>query len=995
MDARRVLIPFVCALWLGAQGPGRVPVQNLGPAQGLTPTWVLSLAQDHDGLLWAGTDEGLFRGDGEHFARIDESAPPSAIHALWVDARGRVWAAGTRGLGLWDGRELRALGAESGLASEGIYSLGEDAEGALWVLQGGRPLRSPDGRRFEADPSWPEGAPGLGLHVHPGEDRVALRSDGTCWKARPGQPWILLPRLPAGWGPVQVVADGKGWIWVRGDYHLLGLAPGAGAWKEFPVRGMLLRLIRTRDGVVRLAAAGGLSTLEPSGPVPLPPLLNTFLEQGIRACLVDREGGLWIAGNGLYRALGRNRVRIYGMQDGLPSMATWTVARDRQRRLWVATSGGLAVSTEKGWRVIHPERVNALAVAPDGALWVGGGALLGALLRVDPRALRVERVPFPGPKEARFSKGLVFRHGELWAASNEVGLWRLRREGGAWQWRPMPVGGEDGQHGGALCLDADGHVWYGYRKGAAVWDGAAWQTLPGPITGQVQAMALAPGGEVAVAYLDELRVHVYRMAGGTPVRVSERHPLGRVQGLVVYSAAFDAAGGLWLGCNRGLARVKASGHRTWWGAPEGFPGEDCAQGGLFFEGGEAWVSTSAGLIHLDAATEAEPPLEAPMHTQGWVEGRPVPRWMELAARAGSGSLELAFFTPQFSKRARIQWEAWLEGRDREWHPLPGGRIALAGLLPGPQTLHIRGRLEDGRTTPETRVAVRGLPRWWQRPLPQVGLILLGGGLLWGVIALRGRALARRNRHLEAVVGARTRDLERANQRLERMSRAKSEFLAGMSHELRTPMNAVVLYGELIHQKAEDLKDEELKRDILRIQGSGQHLLSVINGILDLSKIEAGKMETRMESVDVGVLFQEVRYAVEPLVMRNGNVLELRIPEGQGPLTTDSTRLRQILINLVGNAAKFTEDGHIRLSMRSEGSLARFEVEDSGAGMSPGQLKRIFQDYEQAEGEDTSRRYGGSGLGLPLSRRLAELLKGELWARSTPGVGSTFILRIPG
>jgi GAF domain-containing protein/DNA-binding response OmpR family regulator len=247
------------------------------------------------------------------------------------------------------------------------------------------------------------------------------------------------------------------------------------------------------------------------------------------------------------------------------------------------------------------------------------------------------------------------------------------------------------------------------------------------------------------------------------------------------------------------------------------------------------------------------------------------------------------------------------------------------------------------------------------------------------------------------LAARGEEARRARDEAEEASRTKSSFLANMSHELRTPLNAIIGLTELLCDNAARFGTEKALEPLRRVLRAGRHLLSLINDILDLSKIEAGKMDLTLESVAIGPVVEEVLGTARPLAEQNKNAIELDCPEGVGSVHADNMRLRQILLNLLSNACKFTKDGTVRLSIaRAEASGQRwvdFAVSDTGIGMTEEQLGRLFQEFTQADAS-TTRQFGGTGLGLAISRRLCRLMGGDITVTSTPGEGSTFTVRLP-
>lgn len=233
-----------------------------------------------------------------------------------------------------------------------------------------------------------------------------------------------------------------------------------------------------------------------------------------------------------------------------------------------------------------------------------------------------------------------------------------------------------------------------------------------------------------------------------------------------------------------------------------------------------------------------------------------------------------------------------------------------------------------------------------------------------------------------------RDLATARDQALAASHAKSSFLANMSHEFRTPLNAIIGYSEILLE--ESTLEESQNRDLTRIRESGAHLLKLVNGLLDLSKVEAGKMELEISPVPLASLLREVEDTLRPQILKQENQLIVELPESPATIQTDVLKLKQCLINLLGNAAKFTHNGTLKMIARVQHPNLIVEVHDTGIGMSPEQIKMIFIPFTQADAS-TTRKYGGTGLGLTLARRFAQLLGGDIQVRSQLGGGSVFTL----
>jgi PAS domain S-box-containing protein len=252
------------------------------------------------------------------------------------------------------------------------------------------------------------------------------------------------------------------------------------------------------------------------------------------------------------------------------------------------------------------------------------------------------------------------------------------------------------------------------------------------------------------------------------------------------------------------------------------------------------------------------------------------------------------------------------------------------------------------------------------------------------------------KHAEQELLRAKQEAEAAREQAEAANIAKSQFLANMSHELRTPLNAVIMYSELLQEEAEDQKIAGFIPDLDKIRSAGKHLLALVNGVLDLSKIEAGKMELYLETFDISSVLNDVVTTVQPMMSKRSNRLETDVPADIGSMHADLTKVRQVLFNLLSNASKFTENGVVRLAVRrlnTDPEQISFEIADNGIGMTKPQLEHLFQRFSQADAS-TTRKFGGTGLGLAITRKFCELMGGSVDVTSEAGKGSTFTVIMP-
>ncbi len=989
------LIP--ARLW--AQPLGHLPVRAFGFKEGLEDGSVSALVQDEDGFIWAGTETGLFRFDGERFERRHLAPGYDYVTALVAAPGGRLWVGTRNGLGRLDTRAGTFVPIH-GLEGRRLSALGRDAAGGLFALSGGRLYHSADGRDFQ--PRWD--LPGTeqvqSVFADPSADRVVATIGYDLWiLAKGATTWVREhPPLEPGEDLLLASLDGQGHLWAWSSRRLYRKGP-TGPWAR--LAGGLggsppanTRLTRDRDGWVWVNTASGLfrcqgSTSRELRGTPKGNLPTTGL--------IDREGNPWLAADGLFQVLGQGRWEHNSLQEGLPSNMVWHVLREPSGRHWLATDGGLVVESPQGWKVVRKGPFSRLRWAPDGSI-LAVGSPGGTLYRVNPRSLAVEVIRVDCLPASPESRGLAVEPGgRVWVSDFRDGVALGERVAGHWTWTRPAIAGQPPKGVWQVLQDPGGVIFLATAGGVYLLEQGQWQSVGPTLPFNPFSALMTASGEVWVCYWDRSFLTRHRREGGVWKAVEEWHPFPTQPAMPILGNALRPDGRIWVGTTRGLGLLDPAQHRVdaWIGPEDGIPGVDANNHALVLEpGGDLWYGTTAGVGRFRTADlPVRAPLPLPILLQ-WrdQDGLPTPGGAPARLQPGE-ALTAHFALNAFSSPSSTTLEARVEGVDLEWVRLRDHRLRYAGLPSGQYRLEVRGQRDMEEPGPSLVLAFRVLPRWWQTwwalLLGIAGLALAGVG----VGSYRHRALARHNLELQQEVASRTQELSLSNQRLEGATRAKSRFIATMSHELRTPLNAILLYTELLAGDAEERQDAQSAEDLRKVQSAGNHLLATINGILDLSRIEAGAESVLWSQEDIQALVHEVADTLSPLAKAKGISLLLEFQGDAVPFWTDATKLRQVLTNLGGNACKFTAQGRVLIATEFMEAGLRIQVLDTGKGMTPQELSHIFRAFEQAN-DAIGRQSGGTGLGLTISRRLVELLGGSISVTSTPGKGSTFTVDLP-
>jgi signal transduction histidine kinase/CheY-like chemotaxis protein/ligand-binding sensor domain-containing protein/protocatechuate 3,4-dioxygenase beta subunit len=986
---------------------------NYSKADGLVNDGVWKIAEDKSGNLWFGTtSSGVSRWDGKEFRTFtdkDGLAPTNDITTVFADNDGVVWFGTDRGASRWDGTSFTTLTTTNGLPHNDVYSITQSRNGTLWFGTGGGVARM-EGTNFITLTA----ADGL---VANAVLAILEGSDGAMWFATPSglSHWdgthfvnyTSADGLPAD----RVLAmreDQQGRIWLGTLESGVTCFDGTSFVTYTTADGLAQNRVHAihqdRDGVMWFGTFGaGLSQFDGESMTRFTKA-DGLVHQNVRALAEDQEGGIWAGtlGGGASRWDGK-RFTNYTTASGLPHNFVLALAGDRSGAMWLGTAGGLTrwragrfdLFTQSDGlvnnivRVLHEDAQGRLWIGTQGGLSLWNGKRFENYTQAD--GLAANLVTYITEENA----------GTLWFGHSGVGISRWNGNG-----FEILTGDEAPPAGNrVVSLGADNHggVWVGLDTlGAGRWDGKEFQLFtPADGLGATYALSILHDPDGVSWFGHDRRLSLFNGVAWSSLPLSPARNANKDERVAAMLQGRDGA--IWLGTSAGLFRYQKSRplrHRP----------------SLSLTAGEQY----SDLSQLPALTTGD----RVTFNFGYIDRltRPEQQQFRYQIIAGTPSPEQLAPTGPWSKPATETHLDWTTNRA------------------GSYTFAIQYLNKDLRSSEPTLASFTLWQPWHANAAIMVpGGIAFGGLALWAVVArllyarkrreaerlkeqmheqeresrlaieAKALALAESNRQLDMA----RKSAEEARQAADEASQAKSQFLASMSHELRTPLTAIIGFSELLQAGAEADDRKEDVEDITRIHDSAIHLLGLINGILDLSKVEAGKMTLYLEEFQVSQMIQEVVATVQPLLTKNGNRLEVVCPSDIGRMRADLTKLRQVLFNLLSNANKFTEKGTVRLQVgvaeiggqeakpktqkadfvTHHSSLITFSVSDTGIGMTPEQLGRLFEAFSQADAS-TSKKYGGTGLGLAISRKFCELMGGSLSVESIAGKGSTFTVTLP-
>ena len=982
---------------------------------------ISKIIQDYRGYIWVSSREsGVFRYDGQQLEKLD--LPPSLnVLSLYEDSKHHLWAS-TRNQGVWcydpDQGKLTQLSPKDGLVDHRVREVLEDRQGDLWfVTENG--LSQYDGVQFEnynardglspgahlnalfEDPTglfWVGGRYGLN-RFHP--DSLAQTGQaGVLFTSKDG---LLSDNID------MITQDAKGNIWIGTDgglnrYVSLDYKNTFVAYTEEEgvphnsinalaqdIQGNLW--IATRLGLYRSGSlfSVGLDSLK----FVLVPNENLD-NHAINALLADREGHLWVGSNdtGLHRYDAPFFFQI-SHQDGLADNDVQCMLEDRNGNLWFGTANGVTryrvgtdadplttFRTEQG--LVH-NFVLDLVEDLQGRIWI---STLQGVSRYDP--ILNEWKTFTtqdGLPDQTVYVMLADRHGYVWFGTWTKGL-------GKYDGQTFVVYGEkDGIAEGrvdALYEDPTGQVWVGGLWGISKIDDEGLKSVGFSRRGRV--IYKSDGGSLWISDGE----FIYRTENPNldldwnRLRSENRQAFRfRVEAMLE-----DDQGHMWFGTAQGVKRHNGTLlHSLVEGGNQIYP---WVQDLLKDRQGNIWIATkNDGVVRYHPS----PVVPFAMHLTNVIADRDYGSVDALTLTTDQRYVSFVFWTDRYVIQPdAILYRYRLKGFDDAWQHTYRNQVDFENLAQGDYVFEIEAVDRDFNVSTPLQVSLSIVPLWYETPY-KLGIVgLLGFGFIGGSLFVTQRYVrqrresARLRRQMYEQEHTARLELEAQNEQLaeakdaaDLANVAKSTFLANMSHEIRTPMNAILGYAQILNH--DDALNPEHKKAIYTIGQSGEHLLGLINDILDISKIEAGHEQLTPIDFDLKVMLEGLSNMFDMRCRQKNLQWQLISDVIEGTVYGDQNKLRQILINLVGNAVKFTEKGSVTLSVHAlENDHYRFEVADTGQGISKDKQAVIFEPFQQ---DVAGMKYGGTGLGLAISLRHVEMMGGKMTLTSEEDEGATF------
>lgn len=1028
-----------------------VAFRHLDSRAGLPQNSVTSVAQDKEGYIWLGTYDGLHRYDGYNFAtyrsdpRKNDSLSDNLILGLLYDRASRLWVGTQSGLNRFDtktGTSTRYFPSEQmgSLSHRRVSSLLEDALGRIWI-------GTPDGlNRYIAD------VDAFSTFRHNPLDSASIPqgSINALAESDQGRIWIgtltlalfdpdegVIQHFKSAGSPKNITAlwrdaDNGLWIGTLTD-GLFYLAPNQKEFRRFQFvvhdpsslpSNAIRTILRDKGGRLWIGTeGGGLARMFNDGSG-----FDVYRRNGadihslnfdeVNALYEDRSGLLWVGtlGGGVDTTspdrVGIGRVIHSSYRpNSLSDPFVWQIAKDSREHLWVGTLAGLDEINPSSGEIVRyvnfadrrgrpfTPRVQTVTVDHKDRIWLG--TTTGELAVFEPKTLRINLVSHPGFATGKISNYRVYLVAQdsqkrIWVSTGE-GISEIDPDTFEIE-RSFPVSNEGFPRATVRVMaEVDNQLWFGTQGGGLQrfdYQNRTERTFihraDDPLSlsnDMIRAIYVDPKGDMWIGTMNGLNLWRSVDRRSNIEHFESWFVSDGLPNAVIYGILPDKNGKLWLSTNSGLSEFDPQ-KNTFrnFDQVDGLPTQEfnglaataTKDGRLWFGGNAGIAVVNPGLLQYASTPVNTLITRFSMRNPDSAERRQERGIWQLASDQNDVDFRFSALDYRSPQRNQFSWR--LKGYDDKWtNASTRNQATFTNLDPGQYTFEVRNANADNIwSTDIQHLSFFIEAPWYTRWYSYVAYAAL-------ILSLLGLAYYNHRRKIA--------NQRRINEQLRRIDKLKDEFLATTSHELRTPLNGIIGIADSLRDGVAGELNERARSHLSLIADSGRRLAHLVNEILDFKKLSHGNVTLDKSAVDLQSSVAVVIALSRPLIGEKDISLVNAVPADFPALHADEDRVEQILHNLIGNAIKFTQQGHITVTARLEGEMAEIQIADSGIGISEEQMTRVFLPFEQVA-EANTRRHGGTGLGLAVVKKLVEMHGGKVTAHSSIGNGSQFTFTLP-